>query len=275
MPSQISDEDLFEAIELASQNLKELENLKSKVTEKLGPPRWQTIHSVHCHAASSENQLYPEQPWAVEDGPHVHLRGSKAINNFDLFLERNKEIAFIIYKNYQCCGDLPPTIIKSKIELGLEIDASIFLTGEKIQLISVDLKLALESLASKAFDGISHPFLKDKNDFSVGITDKRNSHRLLREKDDQSIKYPYMFLFHRRKEVKEATGKQSQDAQIYLDVFFQYLFTRMAEEWTIVDQLLAEKKISAKYIDYLFVSSFKHAPSAYLIRHSPFRFLTK
>ncbi|KAK4085061.1 uncharacterized protein Triagg1_51 [Trichoderma aggressivum f. europaeum] len=255
LSSQIPDEDLFEAIEVASQNLKELEVLRSQVTEKLGPPRSQIIYSVHCHAAGerNNNQLFLEQPWAVEDGPRVHLRGSKAINNFDLFLERNKEIAFVIYKDYECCGDLPPTIVKSKIELGLEIDASNFLAGEEIQLISVDLKLALESLASKAFDGISHPFLKEKNDPSADITDQRNHHRLLREKDDQSIEYPYMFLFHRRKEVEEATGKQSPDAQIYLDVFFQYLFTRMAEEWTIVDRLLAEKKISAKYIDYLFV----------------------
>ncbi|PNP50397.1 hypothetical protein THARTR1_08924 [Trichoderma harzianum] len=255
LSSPISDEDLFEAIELASQNLKELEILRSQVTEKLGPPRSQIIHSVHCHAAGDRinNQLFLEQPWAVEDGPRVHLRGGKAINNFDLFLERNKEIAFIIYKKYECCGDLPRTISKSKVELALEIDASLFLTGEEIQIISVDLKLALESLASKAFEGISHPFLKEKNGPSVDITDNRNSHQFLREKDDQSIEYPYMFLFHRRKEVQGAPEKQSPDAQIYLDVFFKYLFTRTAEEWAIVDQLLAEKKISAKYIDYLFV----------------------
>ncbi|KAK0761359.1 hypothetical protein N5P37_006309 [Trichoderma harzianum] len=253
LSSQISDEDLFDAIELASQNLKEFEILKSKGTEKLGPPRFQIIHSVHCHATGDKPQLYREQPWAVEDGPLLHLRGSKVINNFDLFLERNKEIAFIIYKDYECCDGVPSTTSKSKIELGLEVDASTFLTGEHIQLISKDLKLALESLASRVFDGIPHPFSEEEDYPSNRSTNKNMPPQFLGEKDNRSIEYPYMFLFHRRKEVEEMTTKQSPDAQVYLDVFFEYLFTRMAEEWTIVDRLLAEKKISAKYIDYLFV----------------------
>ncbi|KKP07337.1 ATPase [Trichoderma harzianum] len=253
LSSQISDEDLFEAIEVASQNLKEFEILKSKGTEKLGPPRFQIIHSVYCHATGDKPQLYLEQPWAVEDGPLLHLRGSKAINNFDLFLERNKEIAFIIYKDYECCHGVPSTKSKSKIELGLEVDASTFLTGEHIQLISNDLKLALESLAGKVFDGIPHPFSEEEDYPSIGSTDKRTPHQFLGEKDSRSIEYPYMFLFHRRKEVEEVTTKQPSDAQLYLGVFFNYLFSRMAEEWAIVDRLLAEKKISAKYLNYLFV----------------------
>ncbi|KAL6799935.1 P-loop containing nucleoside triphosphate hydrolase protein [Trichoderma sp. SZMC 28012] len=253
LSSQISDDDLFEAIEVASQNLKEFEILKSKGTEKLGPPRFQIIHSVHCHATGDKPQLYLEQPWAVEDGPLLHLRGSKAINNFDLFLERNKEIAFIIYKDYECCDGVPSTTSKSKIELGLEVDASTFLTGEHIQLISNDLKLALESLASKVFDGIPHPFSEEEDYPSIGSRDKRMPFQFLGEKDVRSIEYPYMFLFHRRKEVEEVATNQPPGAQIYLDVFFNYLFSRMAEEWAVVDQLLAQKKISAKYLDYLFV----------------------
>lgn len=255
LSSQISDDDLFEAIDVASQNLKEFEILKSKGTEKLGPPRFQIIHSVHCHAVGDKPQLYLEQPWAVEDGPLLHLRGSKAINNFDLFLERNKEIAFIIYKDYECCDGAPSTISKSKIEVGLEVDASTFLTGEHIQLISNDLRLALETLASKVFDGIPHPFSEEEDYPSIGSRDKRMPSQFLGEKDNRSIEYPYMFLFHRRKEVEEVATNQPPGAQIYLDVFFNYLFSRMAEEWAVVDQLLAQKKISAKYLDYLFVSN--------------------
>ncbi|PTB53826.1 hypothetical protein M431DRAFT_6109 [Trichoderma harzianum CBS 226.95] len=244
--TQVSDEDLFKAIERTSQNLKELDSLRSKVTKKLGPPRGQIIYSVRCHAARGRTWLYLEQPWAVEEGPDVHLRGSKPINNFDLFLERNKEIAFIVYKDYECCGDLPPEINKSKIELGLDIDASTFVVGEQIQLISADLKLALRNLASEAFEGIPHPFLD--------------------EKENPTIEHPYMFLFHRRKEAEEVTMKQSQDAQRHLDVFFKYIFSCMSEEWTTVDQFLAEKRISAKYIDYLFVSRFNRVASVYIKR---------
>ncbi|KAL7911733.1 P-loop containing nucleoside triphosphate hydrolase protein [Trichoderma velutinum] len=231
--SQISDEDLFEAIELAAQNLKELESLKSIMTEKVAPPRCQIIHSVRCHAARSRSLLYLEQPWAVEEDTNVHLRGSNTINNFDLFLERNKDIAFIVYKDYECCGDLPPAFRKGKIDRGLEIDASAFIVGENIELISDDLKIALETLSSKAFQGMPHPFLK--------------------EEEYPNIEYPYLFLFHRRKEVEELIAEQPPNAQTYLDVFFNYILSHMAEEWAIVDHSLTEKKIFAKYIHYLFV----------------------
>ncbi len=201
-----------------------------------GPPRFQVIHTVHCRNSSAEDRLYLDQPWVVESGPYnAHLRGSQPINNFELYLERNKEIVFIVYKDYDCCGKSPLPLHRSKNEREFEVDASALLVREQTSIISRDLRLALGDLANTALQGIPHPDFEDEGEIS----------------------HPYIWYFHRRKEIAAATDGLQPEARRYLDVFHDYIQDRMMDEWNTVDKLLGEKKISAQYMDYLFVSSFK------------------
>ncbi|KAJ0130193.1 Histone acetyltransferase GCN5 [Fusarium oxysporum f. sp. albedinis] len=125
--------------------------LKARYEASKGPLRYEIIHSVCCEQSKMEGRRYLNQPWVVESGPNnAHLRGSQPILNFKLFLERNKEVIFIIYKDYRCCG-------------------LYLLTSLKVNLVR------------------------------------------------------------------------------------EYILKSMAEEWKIVDELLARKKIYLKYMDYLFV----------------------
>ncbi|KAM0414538.1 hypothetical protein ACHAPT_013618 [Fusarium lateritium] len=192
--------------------------------------RFQTIHSVRCGSSRGEDRLYLGQPWVVESGPNnAHLRGSQAIDNFELYLERNKQIVFIVYKNYRCCGRSRSARSRSRPETDIEVDASTLLERERISIISSVLRSSLVHLANTALRGIPHP------DF----------------REDKDINHPYIWWFHRRTEIGEAMDKLRPVNAIHL--FHDYILDRMMDEWETVDKLLEKSKISAQYMDYLFV----------------------
>ncbi|KAI1061472.1 hypothetical protein LB506_011912 [Fusarium annulatum] len=223
--SDALDEEVFQAMRKAAKSLKEFEHIKSRYE---APTRTSTLRDRPFGAL-----LYLDQPWVVESGPNnAHLRGSQPILNFKLFLERNKEVVLIVYKDYKCCGRQRDDRTRSHMEPGDQVEAPSLLTAEHISMISPDLSSAMESLSEAALAEFSH------TDFKEG----------------EEMKYPYIWWFHRRKEIDEALEKhESTSWSPMVNLVRKYVLERMAEEWETVDELLARKKISLKYMDYLFV----------------------
>lgn len=82
-----------------SQQLKEIGRLRAAARRLQGPPREQLIHRVECRNLGNKPKYYLGRPWIEERGPSkAHLMASSPINNFELYLERNKEIIFIVYR---------------------------------------------------------------------------------------------------------------------------------------------------------------------------------
>lgn len=230
---EISDQDLSKAIDEVSEKVKEIDRLRAAAKKQQGPPRAQIVHRVECHKWRSDHKYFLDQPWVVESGPYdAHLRGSQPINNFELYLERNKEIVFIVYKDYECCGKPVKTPPREHGEIGLGIDASFLLQGEEVSLIAPELKDALALIADVALEGIPHPLF---------------------EKDDE-ILYPYIWYFHRRTAIHEEIDKLPRATRLYVDCFHDYIESRMEEEWESVNSLKKDGKISAQYMEYLIVS---------------------
>ncbi|EGU88897.1 hypothetical protein FOXB_00555 [Fusarium oxysporum f. sp. conglutinans Fo5176] len=227
------DEEVFQAMDKAAKTLKEAEQMKARYEARRGPPRYEIIHSVRCEQSRMEGKLYLDQPWVVESGPNkAHLRGSQPILNFELFLERNKEAVFVVYKDYRCCGRQHNSRSKAHLEPDGQVDASSLLTTERISIISSDLSSAMEDFSETALAEFPH------TDFKEG----------------EEMKHPYIWWFHRRKEIDEALGKHELSSwSLMVNLVREYVLERMAEEWETVDELLARKKISLKYMDYLFV----------------------
>ncbi|ESU15644.1 hypothetical protein FGSG_09116 [Fusarium graminearum PH-1] len=228
------DDEVFQAMTKASIILKEAEQMKAKYEAGRGPPRYEIIHSVRCEQSRTEGRLYLDQPWVVETGPNdAHLRGSQPILNFELFLERNKEIVFVIYKDYRCCGRQHNSRSRAHTEPDGQVDASSLLTAEHISIISPDLSSAMEEFSDIALGDFPH------TDFRGG----------------EEMRHPYIWWFHRRKEIDEALEKYKSSPwlpMVYL--FREYILGRMTEEWETVDGLLARKRICLKYMDYLFAT---------------------
>jgi hypothetical protein len=232
------DEEVFQAIGKASKILKEAEKMRALYEARQGPPRYQVIHSVRCEKSRTEGKLYLDQPWVVKTGlQNAHLRGSQPIPNFGLFLERNKEVVSIIYKNYRCCGISRAYQKKARHEDDELIEASSLLISEEISIISEDLKSAMVKFSDSVLKGFPHPEFEK----------------------DEAMKYPYIWWFHRREEINGALERyKSSDWFPMVNFVREYMLERMTEEWEKVDNLLERKKISLQYMGYLFVSSSYH-----------------
>ncbi|XTI89194.1 hypothetical protein V2W45_1490403 [Cenococcum geophilum] len=74
-------------------------NLKAPKASK-PESSYQILHRVQCASNAS--------PSTYVDLPHVHsgvyhLRGQETVSNFELHIERHKELSFVIFKDYACC----------------------------------------------------------------------------------------------------------------------------------------------------------------------------
>ncbi|KAK1983518.1 ATPase [Colletotrichum cereale] len=231
----VSDNELLNVKESAISMLKEAARLKNSALQKQGPPKCEIIHRILCHATDSE-ELYLDDPWVVESGPFdAHLRGSRAIPHLELHLERNKEITFIVYRNFECCRAPPPTTFTyhGRVANSLSSDPSSFLKSEYMNIISEELSEGLQEIAYNALDDIPHP-------------------RFDRPQDDE-ISYPYLWWFHRRQKIDSVIETLGPTFQKHIGVFRQYLHGRLEQEWDTVNALLREGRITAEYIRYLFV----------------------
>lgn len=231
----VTDSELIKAKESAIDTLKEAAILRSSASQTKGPPKYEVIHRICCHELRTEN-LFLDKPWVVESGRYgAHLRGSRAIPHLELHLERNKEITFIVYRNFECCGEAPPKTLTyhGRVADSLESDASSFLKTEYMHIISEELSDGLQELAYSALADIPHPRF-----------DKPH---------DQEISYPYLWWFHRREEIESAIEKLSPTSQKHVSVLRDYVQRQLAKEWSIVDLLLEEGRMTAEYIRYLFV----------------------
>ncbi len=227
-----SNVDIFGAMDVAMKKLKEFEQLKSRAFADQGPPTWQIVHTVHCHKSPNERRLYLDQPSIFESGPYnVHLRGRRILSNLDLYLERNKDIIFIVYRNYECCKNMSALEYQLYADMEIDVKASDLLLTESIVLVSPDLKAALGKLADVALCSIPYP-KADKEDHAP-------------------ITHPYLWWYHCREELKQA--KPMLPLQQHVDVLQDYIQERMSNEWTTVGQLLSQSRITRQYMDYLFV----------------------
>lgn len=234
--SSIDDGELLDRIGPATETLRKAE--RENTTEEERPPRYEILNRVTCLGSmyGHGDRLYLDDPWIVESGPYTaHLQGSHPIHNLELHMERNKEITFIVYRHFECCRAVPPKDINDP----LGSDTSRLLRAETITLISEELSKALERLARSALDEIPHP------DFDI-------------ESHGNTIAYPYLWWFHRRNQIAGSMGDLRQTHQKHLAVFEQYIKHRLEADWRDVDALLANGRITADYIQYLFVC--EHIP---------------
>lgn len=238
-----SDKDLCKAMENVSTQLKEIRRLRAVARKQQGPPREQVIHRVECSNLANRSKYYLDQPWVVESGPcNAHLMASSPINNFELYLERNKEIIFIVYRDYRCCHRPVMDPPEAQGEVGRGIDASLLLQSEQISLIAPELKAALADIADVALQGIPHPAFE----------------RASAAQEGDAIRYPYIWYFHRRPEIQEEFDELPPTAELYVGCFRKYIEDRMTEEWANVEELLKKGRISAEYMEYLIVSRPHH-----------------
>ncbi|CAH0032599.1 unnamed protein product [Clonostachys rhizophaga] len=246
--TEVSDGEILDHLEASLQELKDA-RLRYESQGAAGPPRAEILYTVHCTKSSRlSSTLYRELHNAGEtaqDG--IHLLGRVAITNLELHLERNKDIAFIVYKDFECCGDPVPKM-KQHDKNNEDFDVySPLLKDESIAFVSDAMIDALSMLANRAWSDSQHPqFMtpahKKKNQKADEVSDN----------DPDKITYPYLWWFHSRQNIKEAMEHIDREYIPYLSAFKDYVETRMSGEWNLVDKLMSRDKITAKYLRYLY-----------------------
>jgi hypothetical protein len=172
-----------------------------------------------------QNSIFSDPPEVVYDqNGGGHLRCNLPLRNLDLFLAQNRDISFVVFQDYQ---KLYPAGYFGTGDISRIPQPS----SESIYPVSTGLKEALTVLF-----GESLAFLDIET----------------RYESTGEIFAPYHFLYHSRKELVNVHGKLGQSAREHLDLFLLYVEKGFGDEYSVVDALLKEKKITPDYISYLF-----------------------
>ncbi len=192
-----------------------------------------TIHRIRC-TEQNTTELSLGFPWPVKNADgFIHLRGKEIIDHLELHLERNKWVAFIVYKDYTCCKDHGMDAQQLQASTVAPDSAPDLLVGESVSIISWQFGEAMDELWSLAMSGEAHPKFDSSKEFSA----------------------PYLWWYCHRDELQESASDLEAHHSPYILLFQDYIDQNLGEEYREVDQLLAEGKITARYMPYLYVGS--------------------
>jgi hypothetical protein len=196
-------------------------------------PKYETIHRVRC-SDDGGTELFLDPPWTVNSGPFgAHLRGSNEIEHLELHLERNKQLSFIVYKDYRCCRRNHD--LKTNSAASTEKNyATSLMVGESVCIISEAFSAALEEIENITEGTIPYPVF-DTNSELIS---------------------PYLWWYHQRESIMEAVTHLDPEVQVHIRLFQEYIMSSIGKEYEEVDQLFTSGQMKQDYMEYLFVCPF-------------------
>lgn len=232
LPRQTSSELLL--IRLLQQRIAKLQEEKgirrNMRTEEEEASRVQVVYEVHCQKHNSQTQFL-DKPLAFGDSSDqdFHLRGQKLFpSNTDLFIERQRgALSFMVYKTLECCksAQVPSEKLDNVAEelQHPRIKESIYITSRNLQ---------------DAFGFLAEVFADEVKyfpPFKVGST----------------ITSPYLFYYNKRSFMMGLESLPEKHlSQIRL--FREYVERSFGDEFSRVDNLTMNGKITAQYLPYIF-----------------------
>jgi hypothetical protein len=189
---------------------------------------YQIIYRLLCSASQARVPgLYLEAPWVVNSGPYgAHLRASSEIALLELYLERHKDLRFIVYKDYNCCGPQPP-------REETHSDPASYLTGQSVCVVSEEFLAALDQLSEQALQDVDCP------EFEMF----------------EELHWPYLWWYQGRRAIAATLPTMDPLLQTHVHPLQAYLEEVLGRTYGRVDSLLEEGKITAEYLSYLYVST--------------------
>ena len=207
-PSSTNIEKLQEKITQMQRDLRNLQKLEERTPKK----RYQVLYRLH-------GIRYLDHPEWTEGRTSVVSR--IPLENLDLFLERNKTIRFIVYRNFgdgetkpQTRDDLRPKHITESIYL-------------------------VDRLLRRVFQNL----------FERDWRYERDSRRL---SEAGEMDAPYLFIYHHRKDWKNILSCHSIGVRDTLNILAAYVSKNYSREYMAVDALFARRKVSVESMKYLF-----------------------
>ena len=237
-PSQLDLQKLQEYIELLQVKAREYETVQKEKT----PSRCQIIYRIkrmddmydRIGLQSTKPNYMPffDHPeWVKGQGTARRIRSNLPLENFDLYLEKNKDVAFIVYRNFDT--DSTGIVVKPGTDDGKSETATRLpqYASETIRPVNEDLIEAIKSL------------LRSRQEYSETLREFSVSYELAA---------PYLCIYHSRKSLEGFQNILPLPAKAQLSLLLKYVTEEYADEYAAADSLLAQGKISPRLVRYLF-----------------------
>ena len=236
--SKLDLQKLQEYIELLQAQAKHFESTQSLQA----PPRYQIIYRIQRPEPVQRRNLkqkYEQRYSSFFDHPELvsgqgsasHVQCKLPLTNVDLYLERNKDISFIVYRNF----DTESARILAKPGTDdLSRDRATLLpkhTSETVRPVNQDLIEATMALLNS-----QQEYAELLRDFSASA----------------ELPAPYLFIYHSRRSLNKFQDGIPKHAQAQLSLLLRYVTEQYADEYAAADSLLSRNKISPEHLRYLF-----------------------
>ncbi|KAI1451691.1 hypothetical protein F4805DRAFT_473407 [Annulohypoxylon moriforme] len=195
---------------------KQLEGSTSKFEQTY---RFQVLYRINDQSGAPDESTYFDKPeWLDDQHQMVALRSRDPVKNFDLFLERNKEISFLVYRTYVVSTPVPKT-------------PSELTVLETIRPIHEDLISAVSAVL-----GSKEEYAEDGKAFRRTL----------------QLHAPYLFVFHQRNERDLIQSSLSEACQQHMRILWDYIIQECGHEYTAADDCLLRGMVTTKYVNYMF-----------------------
>lgn len=180
--SKVDLRELKDYIELLRAQARELKSIQ----DRLAPSRYQIIHRIQRlerNGNQREKRYVPyfDHPeWVGDHGTANDIKSNVPLTNFELYLEKNRDISFIVYRNFDKSASstsAPGTDNESH-----EIAHRPYHTNETVRLVNKDLIKAIKTLL-----GSQQYYAELARAFSVSL----------------ELPAPYLFIYYSRKDIEK------------------------------------------------------------------------
>ncbi|KAM3089215.1 hypothetical protein ACMFMG_000820 [Clarireedia jacksonii] len=242
-PPNADNQVLLAMIQGLKERSQKYDSLSSTETKNFVALQYKILHRVKCYRDSRKPILgtYQSHPaLMVNENRSYHLHGGQPLTNLELFIERQRGISFVVFKDYVCCTmERPVNRFCPRFRDPAKEDSeklSSFVENESMALISSGICDALKVMAEKANSNTATRPDRFYPEFEVG----------------REIPAPFFWYYHDRGIWKEKTPHLKDDQKRHVDLFLEYLENNWGKTYAKVDKLLSKKLITMKYLAYLY-----------------------
>jgi hypothetical protein len=201
------------------------------------PPRLQLFHRVTCDCNTNleSRTIYQDHPEFIGGAELTsHVQGRARISDIHSYLDRNREVALIVYKEYTCRKSnlMRRMLLKKARQNNMQPpdNSSAILCSESLSIISVSLCTAVKEVF-KYQDNVSYyPKVEVRGEINA----------------------PYTFFYHDRVTIKQEVCRLPQNLQEAISLFMNYLEENLTKEFHNADEQFRQAKVSSGTIQYLF-----------------------
>ena len=239
--SQLDLQKLQEYIELLQQKAQHFEATR----KDQAPSRYQVLYRI-LQTGSVQNrkgQARTQQQYSLPFFDHPEcvsgqgnvsrIQCSVPLQNFELYLEKNKDVAFLVYRNFDAELASTPTKPGKDDAAGRRATFLPNHASETVRPVTQDLHEAIRSL------------LSSREEYAELLAEYSSSYEL---------PAPYLFIYHslRNRSLEEFQKNLPLPAQNQLSLFSKYVTEQYKDEYAAADSSLKRHMISPETIQYLF-----------------------